>query len=351
MNLDVTLVLYRSDRPMVARCLASLARQRVTPRVWILLSAATGDLERWLGDLVADLRLETRVISRPDNLGFAAGHNYLLLKAFEHGADFALVLNPDIELLDEACLARLEVSARQIEQDCDMPALHAPRLVRALPAHGGREVLDSEGIRWTTDRRHFDVGQGEPASIRLEPWRVAGVTGAALLVGHRTWRSLQEVPGYFFDPLFLAYREDAELGLRILQLGGSCWVHPIRGFTHVRGAANAERTSDIQKYLGVRNRFLIKYRLAALSREGMWFRGLLRDLIVIAAVILSERKSFPAYREARRLRRTMRFRGRSIRAGRSRARLRSLLKEVSAPRHRPEECASGVERPGPSESG
>lgn len=329
MSYDVTMVLYRPHWELVERTLLGVAAQNLPPRkVWLLLSCAGPNDDAAMQKLVEIFPLVISVVRRADNLGFAGGHNYLADMAVADGADALLVLNPDLWLTPNA-MRDLTASVASVGED--RFAIHGPTV--ALSTRDDSEVrvgIDSEGIYWTPTRRHFDANQGAVCGAVHTPTRVAGVTGAALYATAATWSRIRSDTGFFFDPLFVAYREDAELGLRLLQLGGECWVHPVEGFLHARGSTNSVRSSDLQRYLGARNRFLIKYRLGAVVHEQMWFAALARDLVVVAAGVLREPESLKGVRDARRLRRTMRYRGRRVRSearGRS-VRLKHRLRHL-----------------------
>jgi GT2 family glycosyltransferase len=315
MNCDVTIVLYRSDLSLVEDVLARLALQgEGVRRVWVLHSACVPtrcDLPSDWGDGA----VAVEVACRPDNLGFAGGHNYLLEHAFSSGADTALVANPDLYIAPGALPAMLSSMSMT---EARTPALHGPRLLLADRKDPAEVTsVDSAGIRWTKTRRHFDADQGHEPMPWAGPRKSLGVTGAALIVDRDSWQTIVERTGDFFDPLFIAYREDAELGIRIIELGGEIWVHPVNGFIHARGSVNGARTSPMQRLLGVQNRFLLKYRVGARVAGSSRLLAGVRDLVVVVAAFTLERESAAGFRRARALRRTMRYKARAGRVASS----------------------------------
>jgi GT2 family glycosyltransferase len=307
-----SLVLFHSRIAEVERALAGLAAQE--PAVGVVrihLNAATPDELASLRECLArHPSLVVDVTAGVENLGFAGGHNRTLTELFGSGADAVLVVNPDVEL-GAGALGALDDAAHAVPG----PALLGPVLEQADPATlapTGR--IDSCGIRWTWDGRHFDVGQGEPLPpLPAEPWPVAGVTGACLWVTRAAWETVVERSGEFFDADFVAYREDAELGHRARLLGVPSFVVPAAGATHVRRRRGTTRGGDaFVDLLGVRNRFLIAFKYGA-RRPGGPVGPLLRDLVVVAAVLLVERSSLAGLREAWRLRHAMRAKGRRVR--------------------------------------
>jgi len=301
---DVTIVLYRPTVEELANIVelwTSLADE--VGVVHILVSA--GDLAIAPGQ--ARLGIDTDKFSltfRPDNLGFASGHNRLLSRAFERGAPAVVVANPDLHI-DKSSIELL--ATRATEKGTS--ALYAPILER-LDVDGTRtSLVDSEGIYWDGWGRHFDRGQGDaipPLDGRIVECQ--GVTGACMLVFESAYSEIVTSSGHFFDDTFLAYREDAELGIRAALAGIPSRVIFIGGFGHVRTVRGAARGNVLPDLLGVKNRFLVKYALGQ-HRPGIGILKLARDAIVALGALTVERSSLPGLLAARRIRRYVRYQG------------------------------------------
>lgn len=309
---DVSVVLYGFDAEDFSPTLGDLVASRDSiRRLWILLSGSSDDFECLRQQLAIHSLVEkTTVIHRYDNLGFASGHNYLLGRAFEAGGASCLVLNPDVRFSPES-LERLIVSREEFRR-----ALFGPTLARAEPGQSPEAPTESDslGIRWTRNGRHFDLGQGEPWEERpTQPVEVEGVTGACLMVPVDAYHLIVDKCGYFFDDSFIAYREDAELGIRAKTIGVAQWILPIDGFLHVRTTRGFTRKNDLVNLLGVRNRYLIKWSLGPL-RPGSKLAASIRDVIVMFAVFLHERKSIPGVHEAFRMKKYALNRGEAWRS-------------------------------------
>jgi GT2 family glycosyltransferase len=135
-----------------------------------------------------------------------------------------------------------------------------------------------------------------------------------MLVGRNAYERLVAATGEFFDESFVAYREDAELGLRANRLGVECWLVPAARGLHVRRQRGTARGIDVHiDRLGVRNRFLIAFKHGR-SRPGFLPLVLARDALVIAGVLVRERSSISGLKDAWRLRHAMRSKGAQIRA-------------------------------------
>lgn len=310
-ELDILIVLFRVRWEEFAVVLDRLGRCSTEFRTLRVLLSGTADDGRRLRGLLDSSGLGGRaeVSHRFDNLGFAGGHNRLLGEAFRDGARWCLVLNPDV-LVEEgaiSALLRSAIGAGEI-------ALFGP----SLSAEREREkVVDSLGIAWTAEGRHVDRGQGEAWAI--SPGRVtrqAGLTGACLLVGAATFQRLASRSGHFFDGYFLAYREDAELGIRARSLGVPSMLVEMDGFSHQRAVAGSKRGHGLADLLGVRNRFLLRWKLGGL-RPGVPGLPTFRDVVVATATLSIERGSLPGLTEAFRIRRAMIGRRRRFRLGSS----------------------------------
>jgi GT2 family glycosyltransferase len=299
---DLSLVLFRPRWEEVTQTLRSLAAVGDEfGRLWILVSGTEEELAAVSAALDEQgLAARADVLHRFDNLGFASGQNRLLERAFAAGAEACLVLNPDVEISPGA----LTALAREAD------ALPGPHLVGPVlrSERDGKPVFDSAGVVWTPDGRHFDRFLGEPWH-QLESGPVAGLTGACLLATAPTHAAIVERTGRFFDDLFLAYREDAELGIRAGLVGVPSHLAAIDGFFHERHIRGAERGRALPDLLGVRNRFLIRWTLGS-DRPGERGRATLRDLMVLVAAATVERRSWAGAREALRLRRAAGYRRR-----------------------------------------
>lgn len=308
--LSVTIVLFRPKSQDFRKTVESLlGNARDLTSVHILVSGTRQEFSA-ITSLTAELSRATEcfVHHRFDNLGFASGHNFLLEQAFEFGAETVLVLNPDV-VLQPRSLKSLSAAADLLHN----PTLLGPTLSRATEDGLPTETFDSAGIDWTNSGRHFDKLQGSRWKIDVgQRDIVSGVTGACLVVTRGSYDEIRRGSGYFFDDLFLAYREDAELGIRASSLGITSVVVHMDGFAHVRSVRGYARGNRLADLLGVRNRFLLRWSLGQLRPGNRVLAGA-RDALVIIAVLLVERSSLPGLRDAFAVRRYAAYRGRNWR--------------------------------------
>jgi N-acetylglucosaminyl-diphospho-decaprenol L-rhamnosyltransferase len=295
---EVTIVWWRSPSDELVRAARGLALQEPPCRCLRILVAEDpdGSRAREAHQALAEVDLPVVLRSDPANPGFAAGHDLLLAEAFAEGAEVVIVHNPDLVLMP-GCVQALLAHAHR-------GALLGP-VLELSEAGLGTGLVDSLGIRWTWDSRHLDVGQGQPVpDLPPDPWPVAGVSGACLVVPRAVHEHLVGTTGELFDADFVAYREDAELALRAARLGIGCLLVPDARALHERRLRGSGRGDPHVDLLGVRNRFLIACKHAG-ARPGRWPGPWLRDVVVLVAAATVERSSWAGVVQAWRLRRRM----------------------------------------------
>ena len=169
--LDISIVLYQQVPSSVGDCLRSLADQSPIPRCVRVRGNSLSNESICILDQLGHHHLPVLYDGSIENLGFATGHNRNLAVSFGSGADYVLILNPDVRLVGNASVTLTESADRLAGM-----ALVGPLLVRWNDSDRSTKAreIDSAGIRWTRDGRHFD---DEPLS-RLESnrggWTSAG---------------------------------------------------------------------------------------------------------------------------------------------------------------------------------
>jgi GT2 family glycosyltransferase len=258
------------------------------------------------------------------NVGFSGGHNQGVEKFLQSECEVLLILNSDVGLSAEFLVSSVyRLSAQR------KIGIVTPKLLRALPSLEPIYpfVLDACGMELTGACRHFDRGSGTWDNGQFDTGEIVfGATGACLLISKECISSVslpKQLPnqdlfeiypqlqeGYstrveLFDEAFFAYREDADLSWRAQTLGWRCWYEPEAVGYHVRFVLPERRKSLPPgiNMLGVRNRFLLQmnnWRFA----NGVWmllWGIVVRNLIVLAGVLIQERSSMQGLLQARRL--------------------------------------------------
>jgi GT2 family glycosyltransferase len=290
---SVVLVTWNSAR-YLRRCLEGIGQQTHRNVELIAIDNASAD------DSVALVRPHAAtVIRNATNRGFSAAVNQAIAVA---RGEYLLIVNPDCYLLPEYASTLVD-------------ALNAaPRFGSAtgllIRARGydiePTDEIDSAGIRMTRTGRHFDIAQGEPrrrsfavsaAQDDTGTFEVFGVSGAAAMFRMSFLHDVA-IDGEALDEDFFAYREDADLAWRGRLLGWRALCDPRAIAYHVRRVtpeARRELPADVNMH-SVKNRFLLRLKNqgAYLALRNLPFE-LARDLVVIAAALLVERTSLPAF--------------------------------------------------------
>lgn len=213
-------------------CLRALARLEARARLELVVvdngsSDGTSALLCREFPSVAVLRL-------PENQGYARGNNAALRRALAAGADFAALVNDDVEVEPGWLQVLLDAAAAHPEAGLFCGTL----LFR------GEERVNSTGVVLDAFGRARDRDFGQPRSaVVREDGPVAGVTGGAALVRSALLRRTG-----LFDPGYFAYYEDVDLSLRAAREGSICW-YAGRAVARHRFGATIGSGSPRQRFL------------------------------------------------------------------------------------------------------
>ena len=283
----VAIVTYNSSR-YIERCLDAVLSQYAPLAVVVADNASTDGtreiLERYRGRI--------RVIRNHRNEGFAAAQNRIIRST---SSDWVLALNPDV-LMRPGFISRLVEAG---EMDPEAGAV-CGKLLSIGPGFRPlkRRIVDSTGLYFTPEMRHFDRGWHEPDGDRFNRTEyIFGASGAAALY-RRSMIDDIAIEGSFFDPDFFYYREDADVAWRAQLLGWRCIYTPSAAAFHVRAVSpeNRGRVPPAINMHSVKNRFLLRIKNATpdLYRRH-WLPMTFRDLLVLGGCLFAEPRSLPAF--------------------------------------------------------
>ena len=213
-----------NKKTLTQTMLASLFRtlpQNLAVEVIIVDDASTDDTFAWLAslsnsDLACTQIKSIRILRNTHNLGYAKSNNLAAKQA--RGALLAL-LNNDLVLE----LGWLEPMLAMFEQYPSKPIIvgnlqYQPDTDKL--DHAGIEVrFDTESNRAVIDHRR------EP--IPAKPEKVFAVTGACCIIARQTFETLGG-----FDEEYINGGEDVDLCMKVIQMGGACWVVPTSSVWH-----------------------------------------------------------------------------------------------------------------------
>jgi len=282
------IVVSRDSAADLPLSLASSAAQRGVAVEIVVVDNASSDASR---EVARGFAPAARLISLPDNAGFAAAMNAGIAQT---SGRYVLALNPDCRLAPDFAATL----ARRLNARPDVGS-SSGRIYRAEgPDLAPTPRLDSTGIVFAASGRHFDRGSEEAAEGRyLVEEEIAGVTAAAGFYRREALESAKISTGYF-DSDFFVYREDADLAWRLSRLGWKCLYVPNAVAWHRRRNLPERRRGmpAAANLHSVKNRFLL--RINNQSR-GEFFRTLVptlaRDLVVLGVCLTVERSSLPAF--------------------------------------------------------
>ena len=284
----VTLVTYNSG-PFIDRCLDAVFEQEYRPLEVIVVDNASQDDSR---SILSRYKNRIHLIENDRNLGFAAAQNQAIAASL---GQWILTLNPDV-LIQPGFIENL-VAAGELDARAGAACGKLLRIGRdfAIPDEAR---IDSTGMYFTPDMRHFDRGWNQPDDPRFERVEyVFGACAAAALYKRAMIADVSQQDG-FFDPDFFTYREDADVAWRAQLLGWRCIYTPQATAYHVRTLIPGPRPAvpAIFNMHSVKNRFLMRVKnMTGDLYQRYWLRATARDLLVIGACLIREPTSLPAF--------------------------------------------------------
>ena len=252
---------------------------------------------------------EATVLRNFKNLGFSPAHNQAIEMSRKSGAEYVLVMNPDI-IMTPDFLKRLLSGVE------GRPAIGSAggKLLKVHPRLDDNEdprfsdVIDSIGLTVKKNRRVDDRASGETDRGQYDkPMEVFGVSGALALYRQE---ALDEAAaaGEVFDEDFFAYQEDADLAWRLRLLGWKAAYLPNAVAYHYRGAGGAESRGPWRSFLArwrrstLVNRLSTRNHLWMLAKNEDWSNALLHLPLIAAyevakflATLLFFPRVLPAY--------------------------------------------------------
>lgn len=278
-------VTYNSAHTIKA-CISSVLKQRYPDILFVIIDNASTD-----NTLAIVKRLGVRVVSLPENIGYAAAHN-IGIRRFK--SDYVLTLNPDITL-DRDFVGNVVKAMDKEPRDTGS----AQGLLYRVERLGEKsDTVDSMGVYMNPARRQNLRNAGKQVQNHMrEPEYIFGPDGAAALY-RRTMLEDISLGNGVFDEDFFMHKEDVDV----------CWRAQLRGWKsvfvpdavghHVRTFRPGQRTviASGLRIAALRNRY---YLMVKNDTFLLWLRDLpwifLYDLGIFFYVLLRERGSLVSY--------------------------------------------------------
>ncbi len=265
------------------------------------------------------------LIALDENNGFAGGLNRALETAFGGSAEtegpptYVLSLNADAWVAPDYALRLIESLERFTTPDQPVGAVTGRLLRDDAPNGDAPPQVDACGMALTRSWRHEDRGadqvdRGQYAVTE----RVFGGSGAATLFLSAALRDAA-VAGRVLDDDFHSYREDAELCFRLRERGWEVLYEPRAGAVHGRVNLPRRRRQMSREinFHSLKNRYLLQlYHRSLADAPRTLLATSIRELGILAYVLLREPSSLTAYTWLWRNRRRILKRRRLVRARR-----------------------------------
>ena len=222
-------------------CLRSLARVR-RPRIDVAV-IDNGSSDGSLAAIRA-AHPEVHVVALPENRGFTGAVNVGLALARDRGAEFALLLNHDAVVAEDAIALLLEALERDPAAAAAGPTIYYQDQRQRVWSAGG-------SIDWRRgETRMLGLDETDDGQFGVEPRPVPFVTGCALMLRLAVLDRVGD-----FDSRFFAYYEEVEWCVRCARSGGRI-LHVPRAHAWHRISAAAREASPLVHYYMTRNRLL-----------------------------------------------------------------------------------------------
>jgi GT2 family glycosyltransferase len=264
-QITTSVVVFRPDRPLLTRTLASLVQageglkavgEARTIHLYLVDNGGLPDIGESL-DKLERAGIEHTLIEGHGNVGYGRGHNLVLSQPLGR---YHLILNPDIDMSPDALARAVEFMDAHPEVGLLTPAIYDDAgqlqyLCRQFPALADLLV---RGFLPGSMRRFF-----EKRLVRYEMrtqindgtmlWDPPIVSGCFML-----FRSdvLKKLGG--FDPRYFLYFEDYDLSLRTHEVARVAYVPAVRVLHHGGGAAR-KGMNHIRLFVGSAFKFFNRF--------------------------------------------------------------------------------------------
>lgn len=247
-----------------------------------------------------------------DNLGFSRAYNSMMNKAAQKGAEYFLVINPDIRLEPNALAVLTDELMASSDVTCVVPKIRQ----WDFKNNALTNIIDSCGLGFFDCLNFYDIGQGQLDQGQYDNDIPFGPGGAAALFKLKDLETIKEGNCYF-DEHFFMYKEDCDLAYRMHLAGLKTKLAPQAVMYHDRTSAAGGilkrfvnrfgRSKQVNRWAFINHHYLfIKYWrlqsfkakcLAIIRMKLMFFEALVFEQYLLSCyrIIIKEMKTLKRY--------------------------------------------------------
>ncbi|MBI4276256.1 glycosyltransferase family 2 protein [Candidatus Uhrbacteria bacterium] len=251
----ISLVTWNSENDLPA-CLAAIALQTYSDATLVVVDNASTDGTADVFGKLQTTNYKLQTILNSVNLGYTGAHNQAIRWAVAHGAEFVLVLNPDVVPRPDVVAVMVAAMERHPKAgSIGIPLLRDDSTIDSLGLDvgwGGRFIERGAGVR-IQEAPQLPASPAGGRSGTIADEQVLGISGACALY---RLAALDEVAYHaekekqYFDERFFAYKEDVDLALRLRARGWEAWMTYSSKAFHSRAVADASRGIVALQYRG-----------------------------------------------------------------------------------------------------
>jgi GT2 family glycosyltransferase len=227
------IVLFKNDIKMLREAIDSFLNTDLNIKLYLVDNSPNDDLKV----LVTDSRIE--YIHNPANPGFGASHNIAIQKAFELGANYHLVLNPDIYFHKNTLEIITDFMDTNIDVGHLMPKVTYPNGEFQYLCKTNPTLFDLFARGFMPDflknkfHKRMDKYEYKDYDYNKIIYDIPYLSGCFMFLRTETLKKV----GFFDDDIFM-YLEDADLTRRFLEVSRTVYFpkahvyHHFAKFTH-----------------------------------------------------------------------------------------------------------------------
>lgn len=237
--------------------LASLSKQSFQDfKLYLVDNGSHDNSKQIIGKYMNSINIE--LISLTENKGFAIANNIGITKAIEDDSTHIITLNNDLELKKNC----LEICHKTVSSKGG--EFQAFQLL--LINYYDRDLIDAAGIKFDRMYGIHQIGHKKKLDTLndISEINIDGACAGAAIYSKYALKKVMSSSGDFFDPVYFAYYEDADLAIRLSQSKFKTLLIKEALVYHVHSATSG-RNSYFKSFLLSRNALIFLYKNAPIN--------------------------------------------------------------------------------------